>query len=190
MTPKPPLQIQPSRSFMSWLGEAGISLAFTTYQTNRLFLLGVKEDGKLSAFERQFDRPMGLWTSPERLYMNTRWQLWELANTLPPGASYEGADRLYVPRRAHTTGDLDVHDIAIDRHDRIVFVNTAHSCLATLSDRYSFEPLWQPPFISRLVPEDRCHLNGLALEDGEPAYVTTVSRSDAIRESSKPFWQA
>jgi uncharacterized protein (TIGR03032 family) len=177
---KPPLQVQPSRYFPAWLSEAGISLLFTTYQTNRLFLLGMKENGTLSVFERQFDRPMGLYAEPERLLMNTRWQLWELDNALPPGESHEGADRLYVPRRAYTTGEVDVHDVAVDRQGRILFINTAYSCLATVSERYSFKPLWQPSFISRLAPEDRCHLNGLAMEDGEPAYVTTVSRSDVI----------
>jgi predicted O-linked N-acetylglucosamine transferase (SPINDLY family) len=29
-----------------------------------------------------------------------------------------------------------------------------------------------------LAPEDRCHLNGLAMIDGQPAYMTAVSRSD------------
>lgn len=165
---------------MAWLSESGISLAFTTYQTNRLFLVGRKEnDGGLSVFERQFDRPMGLYVSGDRLYMNTRWQLWEFENALPAGELHEGADRLYVPRRAHTTGDLDMHDIVVDRAGRVLFVNTAYSCIATLSERYSFQPLWKPPFISRLAPEDRCHLNGLALDDdGQPAYVTAVSRSD------------
>ena len=177
---KPPLQIQPSRHLMAWLSESGISLAFTTYQTNRLFLVGRKEnDSGLSVFERQFDRPMGLYVSADRLYMNTRWQLWEFENALPVGELYEGADRLYVPRRAHTTGDLDMHDIVVDRAGRVLFVNTAYSCIATLSERYSFQPLWKPPFISRLAPEDRCHLNGLAIdEEGQPAYVTAVSRSD------------
>lgn len=155
-----------------------MGLAFTTYQTNRLFLVGVAESGSLAVFERRFDRPMGLWATPERLYMNTRWQLWELDDALPPGETYEGADRLYVPRRAHTTGDLDVHDIALDGDGRVIFVNTAYSCLATLSERYSFRPLWHPPFISRLAPEDRCHLNGLAMDEGRPAYVSAVSRSD------------
>jgi uncharacterized protein (TIGR03032 family) len=121
---------------------------------------------------------MGLLATPERLWMSTRWQLWQLANALPPGETHDGFDRLYVPRRADTTGDLDVHDIAIDADGRVVFVNTAYSCLATLSERYSFAPLWQPPFVSRLAPEDRCHLNGLALAQGRPAYVTSVSRSD------------
>ena len=33
-------------------------------------------------------------------------------------------------------------------------------------------------FISRLAAEDRCHLNGLALRDGRPAYVTAVAETD------------
>ena len=60
----------------------------------------------------------------------------------------------------------------------MVFVNTLFGCLATVSERYSFVPLWRPPFLSKLAAEDRCHLNGLALENGHPAYVTAVSQSD------------
>ena len=76
------------------------------------------------------------------------------------------------------TGDLDAHDVGFASDGRPLFVNTLFSCLATVSDGHSFRPLWTPPFISRLAPEDRCHLNGLALEDGRPRYVTAVSRSD------------
>jgi len=36
----------------------------------------------------------------------------------------------------------------------------------------------KPPFISRLAPEDRCHLNGLAMDQGEPAWVSMISQSD------------
>lgn len=157
-----------------------MSLAFTTYQTNRLFLIGVKPDGSLSAFERYFDHPMGLWAATDRLVISTRWQIWELHDALPPGETHGGFDRVYVPRRAHTTGHLDTHDVAVDADGRIIFVNTLYSCLAELSDRYSFKPIWKPPFISKLAPEDRCHLNGLALAGGRPAYVTAVSRSDAV----------
>ena len=60
----------------------------------------------------------------------------------------------------------------------IIFVNTLFSCLATICEKYSFIPLWQPPFISKLAAEDRCHLNGLAQRDGQPRYVTAVSQSD------------
>jgi uncharacterized protein (TIGR03032 family) len=174
-----PFEILCSRYFLQWLHEQQISLTFTTYQTHRLFLIGLKPDtGRLSAFERLFDRAMGLWTSPERLYMSDRSQLWQFDNALAPGETYNGYDRLYVPRIGYTTGDLDVHDVAVDKDGRVVFVNTLYSCLATVSDRYSFTPLWQPPFISKLAPEDRCHLNGLAMIDGEPGYATAVSRSD------------
>jgi hypothetical protein len=73
---------------------------------------------------------------------------------------------------------LDVHDVAVDSQQRLVFVNTLFSCLATVSEKHSFIPLWQPPFISRIAAEDRCHLNGLALQDKQPRYVTAVSQSD------------
>jgi uncharacterized protein (TIGR03032 family) len=155
-----------------------ISLALSTYQTNRLFLFGVKPDGRLSIFERLLDRAMGLHAGSDRIYLATRYQVWRLDNILPPGEESDGYDRLFVPRAGFTTGDLDVHDLALDRDGRLVFVNTLYSCLASLSEQHSFYPVWQPPFISRLAPEDRCHLNGLAMVDGEPAYATAVSRSD------------
>jgi len=47
-----------------------------------------------------------------------------------------------------------------------------------VSDQFSFVPLWKPPFLSKLAAEDRCHLNGLAMENGRPRYVTSVSQTD------------
>ncbi|MCP4211881.1 MAG: TIGR03032 family protein [Halieaceae bacterium] len=176
-----PIEITCSRDFLDWLAEEQISLAFTTYQTNRLFLLGRKPNGDLSTFERLFDRPMGLYARSDRLYVGCRYQVWQLDNTLPPGETHDGYDALYVPRRSFTTGDIDIHDVRQDKDGRLIFVNTLYSCLATLSERYSFAPLWQPPFISKLAPEDRCHLNGLAIDaEGLPRYATAVSRSDVF----------
>jgi uncharacterized protein (TIGR03032 family) len=63
---------------------------------------------------------------------------------------------------------------------KIIFVNTRYNCLATTSPRDSFIPVWKPPFISKIVAEDRCHLNGLAMHDGEARYVTAVSQSDTV----------
>lgn len=97
-----------------------------------------------------------------------------------PAWAQRGYDVAYVPRVGYTTGDLDVHDIAIDGDGRVIFVCTLFGCLATLSERASFQPLWRPPFLSALVPEDRCHLNGLALRDGRPAYVTVVADCDVV----------
>jgi uncharacterized protein (TIGR03032 family) len=162
-----------------WLAEQQVSLAFTTYQTGKLFLLGRHPDGRLAAFERTFNRAMGLWADGETLWLSTRYQLWRFNNFLHRGESYEGYDRLFVPTVGHTTGDIDIHDVAIDDTGRVVFVATGFNCLATLAERASFTPLWRPPFVSALVAEDRCHLNGLALVDGRPRYVTAVSTCDA-----------
>ncbi len=155
-------------------------MAFTTYQSCRIFFLGLKPDGNLSAFERLFDRAMGLYATPERLYMSSRYQIWQFDNMLAENEMHKGYDRLYVPRIAYTTGDLDAHDIIVGRDDKVYFVNTLYSCIGSLSRRYSFIPEWRPPFISKLVPEDRCHLNGLAMRDGLPRYATAVSRSDMV----------
>jgi uncharacterized protein (TIGR03032 family) len=174
----PKLELLPSRQFPNWLAEQNLSLAFTTYQTGKLFLVGLQPNGRLSIFERSFNRAMGLWASPETLYLSTLFQLWRFDNALEPAQAYQGYDRLYVPQVAWTTGDLDIHDVAEDAKGRIVFVNTLFGCLAAPSESASFVPLWRPPFISRLAAEDRCHLNGLALKEGRPAYVTAVSRSD------------
>jgi uncharacterized protein (TIGR03032 family) len=110
--------------------------------------------------------------------MSSLYQLWRFENVLPPGQWHDGYDRLYVPRLSYVTGDIDAHDIAVDARGRVIFVNTLFSCLATTSELHSFVPLWQPPFISKLAAEDRCHLNGVALDDGKPRYVTAVSQSD------------
>ena len=173
-----PLQISYSRNFLEWLNLQQISLAFTTYQTNRLFLLGIKPDGKLSAFERLFERAMGLAATEDRLYLATRYQIWQFDNNLRHGEFYKYFDKVYIPHVGYTTGDLDIHDITVDSEGNLVFVNTLYNCLATLSDSYSFKALWQPKFISKLAAEDRCHLNGLAMLEGKPGYVSAVSQSD------------
>lgn len=194
-TISPPAEIACSREFPDCLREMRVSLALTTYQTNRLFLIGVKPNGQLSVFERIFDRAMGLYATPERLYVSTRYQLWQLDNVLSAGEEYEGFDKLYVPRLGQTTGDVNAHEIVAaspptqkqepadsptekGRQGRIVFVNTLFSCLATPHPKHSFNPIWKPPFISKLVPEDKCHLNGVALENGVPAYVTVCGTAD------------
>ena len=170
-----------STGLWDWFNAQRVSLAFTTYQSNRLFLLGCKAGGRLAVNERLFDKPMGLYASAGggSLYMSCRYQIWQLDSRLAPGQEHRGSDRLYVPSLAHTTGDLNVHDVVLDKDNRLIFVNTDFSCLAALRAGFSFEPLWQPPFISKLAAEDRCHLNGLALKDGEPAYVTACSSTDS-----------
>ena len=175
---KPTLEISSSRQLLSWLAEQQLSIALTTYQVGKLYFIGLKPDNGLSVFERSFNRCMGLCATPNGLYMSSLYQVWRFENVFESEQNQDGFDRLYVPQVGYTTGDLDIHDMAVDRDGRLVFVNTLFGCLATLSETHSFKPLWQPPFISKLAAEDRCHLNGLAMKDGQPGYVTAVSQSD------------
>lgn len=174
------LEIQPSRNFTSWLSEQGCSLGFTTYQAGKLFLVGVRPDGAYSAFERTFQRCMGMWSDGQSIWLSSQYQLWRLENVLRQGQSDNGYDRLYVPQVGYTTGDIDVHDLAVDSTGKVVFVSTLFGCLATVSEKYSFEPLWLPSFLGKLSAEDRCHLNGLALDEGKPKYVSACSQSDVV----------
>ncbi|WDD98519.1 TIGR03032 family protein [Thalassomonas actiniarum] len=90
----------------------------------------------------------------------------------------ERVDACFISRSAHYSGMINIHDI--DWGDEGLWVvNSSFSCLCTLDPDYSFVPRWKPHFISELVPEDRCHLNGMTLKDGKPAYVTTFSKFDA-----------
>lgn len=172
------LEFSISPAMYSWLEEEDCSIAFTTYKNSRLFFLGRKDDGKLSIFERLFAHAMGLWTEEERIYLASQFQIWKFDNVTVPGEQYKGYDKLFVPRVGYTTGNLDTHDLIIDKNGRMVFVNTLFSCLCTLSEKHSFKPIWVPPFITKLKPEDRCHLNGLAMRDGMPKYVSAICRSD------------
>ncbi|HEY9697361.1 MAG TPA: TIGR03032 family protein [Trichocoleus sp.] len=176
-----PLKILASRYFLEWLNQSQVSLALTTYQSSRLMLIGTNEMGQISGFERMFERAMGLFAvDSERLYLSSRYQIWQLDNVLQPGQQYNGFDRLYVPRVGFTTGDLDIHDLTVDRTGRLVFISSLLNCIGTIGVRHSCTPLWKPPFISQLVNEDRCHLNGLAMEAGLPRYVTACSQSDVV----------
>jgi uncharacterized protein (TIGR03032 family) len=177
---EPWVEVTGSARLAAWLAQHQVSLAFTTYETGKLFLLGHKPEGTLAVVERTFNRAMGLWADGQTLWLSTRYQLWRFENFLRRGELYQGHDRLYVPKVANTTGDLDVHDIAVDHDGRPVFVATKFGCIATLADRSSFTPVWRPAFLSKLAAEDRCHLNGLALEEGRPRFVTSVSQSDVV----------
>ena len=170
-----------SRGLAGWLGQHRLSLAITSYQSGRIYLVGSDQKGRVSFFERIFERAMGVVGNAQRIYLGGLYQLWRFENVLRPNEVIHGQfDKCYVPRNAQTIGDLDIHELGIRKNGNVVFVNTKYSCLAELSQTHSFKAIWKPTFISKLAPEDRCHLNGLAMVDGEPKYVTAVCKSDSV----------
>lgn len=169
-----------SHGFADWLSGIGGSLALTTYQAGRLLFLGSGPDGSITLFERDFPRSMGIAVSPDAqsFVLVTQFQIYRFNNVVEAGEA-GGFDAAYVPHAAWITGSVDAHDVGFAQDGRPIFVNTLYSCIAAVSDTRNFKLLWQPPFVSELVPEDRCHLNGMCVLDGRPRYVTAVSRTDA-----------
>ena len=171
-------EVDASPGFAGWLEREGVSLAFTN--GGRLFFVGRRPDGSLEVTNAPYGPCTAVAPSgPDSLFLATRYQIWRLDNALPRGQQADaGHDRLFIPQTAWTTGLLGVHDLALGADGRPVFVNSRFSCLSTVSERLNFEPLWLPPFVSALASEDRCHLTGLATEDGRPAYVTCAAAVD------------
>ena len=170
-----------SRGLAAWLVANHLSLAISSYQTGRVYLVGSDAQGRVSFFERLFERAMGIVGNAQRIYVGGMFQLWRLENVLRSNEVIHGQfDKCYVPRNAQTIGDMDIDELGIRKNGKVVFINTKYSCLAELSQTHSFKAIWKPDFITKLAPEDRCHLNGLAMVNGAPKYVTAVCKSDAV----------
>lgn len=155
----------------------GCSLAVSTYQSGKVILLSATTE-KIVQLPRTFPDAMGLAVAEDRLAVATKNEVVVLANAPRLASGYprqpQTYDALYLPRASYYTGAMAIHDMAWGRDGRLFAVNTVCSCLAVVDDRHSFTPVWKPPFIERLTPEDCCHLNGLALEDGKPRYLTAL----------------
>jgi uncharacterized protein (TIGR03032 family) len=170
-----------SGGFVARLAQLNASVAVSSYQSGKFYLLGRNPQGGLMVDERLFQKAMGIGVEGNSLILATLFQIHRFENVLEDGQFINHTfDACYVPRITYTTGVLDAHDVGLMDDGEIVFVNTRFNCLATLSKTKSFTPFWKPSFISGIVDEDRCHLNGMAMEGGKPRYVTAVSRSDTI----------
>jgi uncharacterized protein (TIGR03032 family) len=177
-----PLRAVHTEGFQELLRELGISLVLTTYQAGKLVIVRDQE-GKVNTHYRNFLRPMGLALSHNgaRMAIGSAVQVWEFEDVpdVAPKVEPKGAhDACFLPRSSHVTGDVQIHEMAYGRGDELWFVNTRFSCLATIGPTASFAPRWRPPFISKLEPSDRCHLNGMAMHDGAPRYATALGTTD------------
>lgn len=179
--PNNSIHFKGSNEFVHWLSDLNVSLVFSSYQLGKFFLIGRHPPAGLSVFQRNFARCMGIAidATHDVIYLSSLYQIWKFKNSLPDSDDYQGYDRIYTPQASFLTGDIDVHDMDLMANGQLIFVNTLFSCLSTRSEDYSFEVFWKPKFISKLAPEDRCHLNGVALLDGKPKYVTLFAQTNS-----------
>ena len=152
------------------------SILVTTYQAGKLLVLGAK-DGKLQISFLDYDQPMGLAVSSERIAIGTRKQMHFLVPAHETQSHHSEHDGCFVPRSSSYTGNIHGHDLGWGK-DGLWIVNTLFSSLVTLHADFSFVPQWRPPFVSQLIDQDRCHLNGMAMQNGVPKFVTAMSQTD------------
>jgi uncharacterized protein (TIGR03032 family) len=175
-----PFASQHTQSFPALLNLLGASVLVSTYQAGQLIILRTQDD-VLNTHFCGLDKPMGIAAYKEKLAVGTGYQLWEYANLPAVGKKIPAPrehDAVYLPRTAHITGDIDIHEMAYADDGELWLVNTRMSCLCTLDSAYSVVPRWRPPFVTAYDLSDRCHLNGMALKNGKPAFVTALGKTD------------
>lgn len=175
----PAVEFVHSKDIPALFTELKISLLVSTYQAQRIMSLA-PNGPRLAMLMRVLPRPTGLALEDGRLAVAGKNQIWifrqvhgvrdQLGNALPH-------DLYLAPRQSFVTGDIAAHQLAWQGEELLV-VNTRFSCLCTLSSNWSFVAGWRPRFITALAAEDRCHLNGLAMRSGKPAFLTALGVSD------------
>jgi uncharacterized protein (TIGR03032 family) len=175
------LSSQHTQSFPLFLEQAGISLVVSTYQAGKLILLR-PQNKVLNTHFIDMEKPMGIALCEPQLAIGTGFQLLTYFNMSGVAAKVEPLnthDSCYLPRNQHITGDIDIHEMAFANNGELWLVNTRMSCLCTVSAEHSIEPRWRPPFVSSYDLFDRCHLNGLAMREGKPAFITALGETDS-----------
>ncbi len=181
-TPPPPFALQHSPNIPELLMQLNCTLAISTYQAGKVIFISPKNEDSLIQLPRTFVKAMGMTLENGKMAIATQDEVIVLVNS-PDLASHYPAkpntyDTMFMPRATYYTGQIDIHDLDWGKNGDLYAVNTSFSCLIKIDDNYSFTPIWQPPFIDKLVSEDRCHLNGMAMQNGLPKYVTAFNNGN------------
>ena len=170
-----------SNRFVPILQHLNCSILVSTYQAGKVAVVGTREESLHLSFSN-FQQAMGVAVSDKRIAVGSQQQIWFLNDEHALGRSLNPSNPgCYLARESFVTGPIQVHEMAWTHGGELWIVNTLFSCLCTLHEKYNFVPRWKPKFISQLAAEDRCHLNGLAIENGQPRYVTAMGQTDEER---------
>ena len=182
----PPFHYTHSPTLPKLLWQLGCTLVFSTYQAGKVIFIRAISPEKIEQHALDFPRPMGLAVSDQRIAVATRDEVIVLTNTsaeetqhADSGVLIRAAGGTYAPEKTYFSGEIDTHDLAWGR-DGLWAINTLLSSMALVDESSDFESQWRPPFVSDVVPEDRCHLNSMAMVDGQPEYVTAFGKVDAF----------
>ncbi|MBL4715089.1 MAG: TIGR03032 family protein [Bacteroidia bacterium] len=170
-----------SPNFPELINQLNCTLVISTYQAGKVIFISAKNDNELIQLPRTFDKAMGIAVDNNKLGVATKDEVIILVNSTDLASSYPKQpnvyDGLFIPRASYYTGQIDIHDLDWGK-EGLWAVNTAFSCLTLIDENFSFTPKWKSKFISKIASGDHCHLNGLALSDGVPKYVSAFGTGD------------
>jgi uncharacterized protein (TIGR03032 family) len=191
------LSIEYGRELVPWILANRVSLVISCYKAHSLLSMGVNpKTSQIQFWITSMLRPMGLGCGSDgSLYVSSYNSLLKFKNVGLEEADpipVEGGESLchgwfdanYYPRLSWVTGDIGAHDVRVSPLDgKVYFCSVSMNAVLQPSSDNSFSVYWSPPWIAKksdgtLPKEDHCHLNGLALRDGKPRYVTSACMED------------
>lgn len=179
-----PFALSYSAAFPEILHKLNATLAISTYQAGKVIFLSALHEAKLIQLPRSFKKAMGIAVEDEKMLVACLDEVILLKNSRELAFHYpkkpKTYDSMFLPRLTFHTGAIDVHDIDF-AEGGICAVNTNFSCIIRIDEEFSFTPIWKPDFISKITAGDRCHLNGMAVENGKIKYVSAFSQTDEPR---------
>jgi uncharacterized protein (TIGR03032 family) len=175
-----------SSGLVTLLRSLNISLVLTSAEGSRVLSIGANQQ-ELVMSVVDFDQPHGIAASGNKIALSLNQQL-RLFVSRDRSESSCQSDRYYesqhrqefsAQQSRHTAG-FSSPDLAWGT-EGLWIANPTYSCLSTLTNDGRLLNLWKPGFNSEFSEEDRCWVNGVALEDGTPRYVTAMAEWNTVR---------
>lgn len=155
-------------SLPEWNALIKASLVVSTYWGNDVLTITNGNAEKIAS-----DRPKGIYYQKPYLKIATWGNLWTFREYTQPHITRQvdpDCDAIFVPKRFEETGNIGSREIAGN-----FIASSKLSCVVQLDDAFTVSPVWKPHWITDVVAEDRCHVNGIALdENGNLKYVTAL----------------
>ena len=166
-----------SKNLGSWLNIKRVCLLISSYQSGRLLVVGADDNGGAVLQQHKFDRAMGICAYKGGFVFGTLHQVWRFCLVNPLAKAPSDGQLLLMPQNCHYTGFVNCHDVTRTKNNEIIYASTLFNCVAKITESGNLNPIWVPHFIEDFIPEDRCHLNGLALDDGQLRFVSMLGTS-------------
>ena len=177
-----------SNNLLDYLKNNKINIYACAYKSNSIVNICTIEEKntnntKLSLWKTSLDRPMSIQSYKDKLIVGCRRDVLQFSKdgeSKTDNEQFKNFDVTFNHQLTNITNGLDIHDIVFNDNGKPYFCSSMFSCVGELSDKGSFKVYWKPPWISKIAPEGRCHLNGLCCVDGVPTYITSISRCDVL----------